>query len=717
MGYVNNKPVGLTYSNTTDKPVGLSELSSIAVTLVSATSYSGITLSSLGINFTGLQDNYVIVYSSATNSWQVEAQAGGGGGGSSDSFYHIVPTDGDPVYATTSTDTLTYNSPTNTVTITGNALAKSLSVDVVVANLTGIPQSAVTDLTTDIGSLNSYIASMSGAWLSSVSSVSAQSDVQLTGTVTTGQVLKWNGTKWENGTDNTGGGSTTFLELTDTQPYTALPEGAYIVIYDPKAGGSDPIGYLLLSDFQTNVQKAGVSVDSFFGDFSGNTSAIINVELDGAPYHYNIQTSSFELSTTQDWWNKVAGDFSHNQLANLTTGNPHTQYVLTSTNSSLSALVSSIQTSTINLSSYIAANESLWLSGAGNTFSSIQFITGITPTLSIGEVAWNDDYNTLDIQTTTDTTLQVGQEQVIKVRNETGSTLLNGTVVYVSGVHSTGAAKLQVSLATAQNDCTIQNIVGICTQDISHNGDGFITTFGYVRSVNTSGYSVGETIYLANTPGVYTNTQEPKPSHSVRLGTVARSHATDGVIFVKVDPGYDTNFLHNVENSDPESSGEVLIWNDVSGLYQHGGHNDLADLTVGNPHTQYATLSGATFTGDILAPSVSATELSATKVNGGDLATAVYTSIQNRDVLHWQSSTSSWVNTSGALQTSDSLAAGDVFYYNGTVVKKLAKPTSEAVLAFSTGTNAPYWVEAEAGGGNLTLVYDDTGGTIVFSAI
>ena len=37
-------------------------------------------------------------------------------------------------------------------------------------------------------------------------------------------------------------------------------------------------------------------------------------------------------------------------------------------------------------------------------------------------------------------------------------------------------------------------------------------------------------------------------------------------------------------------------------------HNDLFGLTTGNPHSQYATLSGAVFTGQVRAPSISATD-------------------------------------------------------------------------------------------------------------
>ena len=842
MSYVNGKPVGLTYSSSTNKPVGLTELSSIAVTLVSATNFSGITLSSMGdINFTGLANNYIIKWNSTTSKWEVAAQSGGGGGGF-DAFGVVITPDTNVLTADAGPDTLTLDSSDNSVVITGDA--GTTTVDFVVGQITTANISDIGNYATT-ASLNNYALNSTltnyattaslGNYATTASLAALELDDLFDVNAPTpgnGQVLMYfTGTgNWQaTSISVTGGGATTFTDLTDTPSNYVGYANSFVVVNTDNDGltFTPPTANAVIIGDQTGSPES-LGIDEFLrttllGDttnvptykFDKTTSSVPYAWPNGTLMTYELGTSSFNLSDPSVWWTAVAPTFSHNTLGGLTVGNPHTQYVLTSTNSALSSVVSSLQTSTINLSAYITANEAAWASGGGSasSFSSILFVTGITPSLELGEIAWNDDYSTIDIQTSTDTTLQVGQEQVIKVRNETGDTLYNGDVVYVSGVHGTGAAKLQVAKASANTNCTIQNIVGICTQDISHNSDGFITTFGYVRNVNTSAFSIGDVVYLANTAGEYTNTQEAKPSHSIRLGTVARSHATDGVIFVKIDPGYDTTFLHDVENDPPESSGQVLIWNSTSSLYQHGGHNNLTDLTVGNPHTQYvlsstnlalsslvsnieastialsghinltdmqllghlldtgnvhpqyvlsstnsslsslvsnieastiglsghitltdmqllghlldtgnvhpqyATLSGATFSGNILAPSVSATALSATTVNGGNLATAVYTSIQNNDILKWQSSTSSWVNSSGNLSTSDTLSAGDIFYYNGTSVKKLAKPATVAVLMIDPATSTLSWVAAEEGGGNLTLVYNDADGSIVFSAV
>ena len=82
-----------------------------------------------------------------------------------------------------------------------------------------------------------------------------------------------------------------------------------------------------------------------------------NPPTDGDLISYNSSTSSFETITLY-----------HADLPDLNS-NHHPQYVLSATNQNLSSLVGGIETlvgdietSTVNLSSYIAANESSWLS-------------------------------------------------------------------------------------------------------------------------------------------------------------------------------------------------------------------------------------------------------------------------------------------------------------------------------------------------------------------
>lgn len=125
-----------------------------------------------------------------------------------------------------------------------------------------------------------------------------------------------------------------------------------------------------------------------------------------------------------------------------------------------------------------------------------------------------------------DITLQIGQESFIKVRNSTGSTITNGTVVYFNG--SLGN---RPTIALARSDIAGTSMVqGICTEDIPNNTDGFVTTAGYVRQIvtNYTGAGIwgttwveGQLLYVSKTTaGQLTNIEPAVPHHSDIVGTV-----------------------------------------------------------------------------------------------------------------------------------------------------------------------------------------------------
>ena len=62
---------------------------------------------------------------------------------------------------------------------------------------------------------------------------------------------------------------------------------------------------------------------------------------------------------------------------------------------------------------------------------------------NVGQLAWNQDDNTLDLGLN-GATLQIGQEQLIRARNTTASTITNGTAVM-----ATGTSKINVCGYTA----------------------------------------------------------------------------------------------------------------------------------------------------------------------------------------------------------------------------------------------------------------------------
>lgn len=76
---------------------------------------------------------------------------------------------------------------------------------------------------------------------------------------------------------------------------------------------------------------------------------------------------------------------------------------------------------------------------------------------------WDDTEKTYTIKTGLDTTtLQVGRETHILVRNNTGSTIANGKVVYVTG----SATNPTIALAQANDYTKSSKTIGVTTMEI-----------------------------------------------------------------------------------------------------------------------------------------------------------------------------------------------------------------------------------------------------------
>lgn len=184
--------------------------------------------------------------------------------------------------------------------------------------------------------------------------------------------------------------------------------------------------------------------------------------------------------------------------------------------------------------------------------------TPTTYTPGVGKLGWNDQDGTLEFQLIGgNVTLQIGQEQVARVVNKTDPSIdlleSNYQVVKITGAQGN---RLKVALAQANNDANSAETLGIVTEDIPRNQEGFITTSGLVKNINTTGSLQGETwadgdmLYLSGTvAGKITKVKPSAPIHTVILGYVVRAHATQGQIYVKVDNGYELGELHDVNTT------------------------------------------------------------------------------------------------------------------------------------------------------------------------
>lgn len=120
------------------------------------------------------------------------------------------------------------------------------------------------------------------------------------------------------------------------------------------------------------------------------------------------------------------------------------------------------------------------------------------------------------------------------VKNTSGGTLAKGTPVYITGsVGASGAST--VAAANASNSATMP-CIGLLEEELLDNGEGFATSFGVLRGLNTTGYTVNQVVFVAAGGGL-TGTRPNGTTDLVQnIGRVMRADNNTGEILV-MGPG------------------------------------------------------------------------------------------------------------------------------------------------------------------------------------
>lgn len=159
----------------------------------------------------------------------------------------------------------------------------------------------------------------------------------------------------------------------------------------------------------------------------------------------------------------------------------------------------------------------------------------------VGLLTWNKADRTLNIKHPDGVTQQVGQETYFLVKNETGVTINNGSLVRFSGAtNGVGEARLLVSPFLADGTYPSLYTVGVLTQDIENGKEGLVTVFGKIRDLNTTGALAGETWTLGDIlyahptiPGGLTKVKPTAPNNVIPIAAVVKVNSTSGEIFVR----------------------------------------------------------------------------------------------------------------------------------------------------------------------------------------
>jgi hypothetical protein len=287
-----------------------------------------------------------------------------------------------------------------------------------------------------------------------------------------------------------------------------------------------------------------------------------------------------------------------------------------------------------------------WQLSAGQ----VTFDQSPTGTAGVGVMRWNNTDGTVNLGLKGgQSTLKIGQEIVARVVNGAGANLLASQYKVVK-VTSAQGQRLQVNLAQANNDNNSVDTIGIVSENINNNQEGYIKILGQIEEINTTGslqsetWADGDVLYLSTTvAGAITNIKPLATSgHIVVLGYVEYAHAIHGKIFVKIMNGWEIDELHNVYiNPATQANNDLLIYNSTSQLWENEALKTINGSSLigsGNIVTTYIRRHETTATYDYLGFAPTGTAESAT------IWTLTRLTLSNTGVSAVMHATDSWNN-------------------------------------------------------------------------
>ena len=233
-------------------------------------------------------------------------------------------------------------------------------------------------------------------------------------------------------------------------------------------------------------------------------------------------------------------------------------------------------------------NGSLWVNDSIKSLhniDSLSFNTSAPSVTETGSLGWNNEDQTLDLKIN-GVALQIGQEMIKLVKNVSGATIQNGQVVRYSGAVG-ASSRIEADLMIANGTYQPYHTIGVAAEDIPNGETGFITSFGAVRGINTSGYTAGDILYVdPTTPGALTNVEPTAPNQDIPVA-IALDSKNNGSIFVRPVLFPALNDVQDVTISNI-ATGQVLRYDGTK--WANSTERDTSDTN----EIQYLTFRGDT---------------------------------------------------------------------------------------------------------------------------
>ena len=339
-------------------------------------------------------------------------------------------------------------------------------------------------------------------------------------------------------------------------------------------------GSLILSGSGTgsvlDVSAGSVDFDFDTLSFSGSASITGSLVVTGGITGSLLGTSSYATQATNAY---TASYVLNAQTASYVQNAVTASYVLNSVSSSYALSASYALSSSYALSASYAStasySQNLIISGSINNVDYIDFNTGsATPAWKPGRVYWDNTDGALAVYNAeADITLQVGQESWVRVFNQTGLLITDGTPVRLIGAQGDVPKIVLAQSAQVSGSALGDNqIIGVATHDIETNSIGYVTTQGLVRGLNTNAFTDGDLLFVSSSAGVLTNVIPQAPYEVIQVGICVKAGpGGSGIIFVFPTQPIDFGDLASAERGTYQY-GDIWSYQQTGsvGVWKHG---------------------------------------------------------------------------------------------------------------------------------------------------
>lgn len=278
--------------------------------------------------------------------------------------------------------------------------------------------------------------------------------------------------------------------------------------------------------------------------------------------------------------NAVVGNLANNVNALSIQVNANTN-AITSVNAVADALevrVSSVSAAvSVNAAAITSINAEVSLKAyrSGDYLTNVRYInfdTSVsTVPVTVGQVSWNTEDGTLEVGLYDGVTLKTGQNTYFYVKNDNAVTIPKGSLAMATGTLG-ASGKIIAEKAVADGSISAEYFLGVAANSIPVGNFGYITAFGLVRGMDTTGAPYGQTwangdlLYAnASVVGGLTNIPPAFPGFSTPLAIVINADTTNtGSIFVRMKTGEYLRQLHDVDLTTPVNNDVLLYDTSVS---------------------------------------------------------------------------------------------------------------------------------------------------------